>query len=678
MRDDSIKLVGWRGKMRTKSIGVKLILAIVTLLVIACGGLGYIAYSSSASAIIAQKEESLTDKAQDVARYTMTYLEMHTIEVESMARQGALQSMDFEAQKQALSRELANDDSYLAFGIVDAKGVAHYLDDTTADLSDRDYIQTSLNENKSAMSDVIISRVTGEPVILITTPIATTTGEKALLLARIDGYFLSEVVEEIAVGKKGYAVMLDSTGTIIGHVNREFVKTQHNALVEAKETGKETGTSKVTQEIIANESGQYRFENDGTYIASYTTLDKGWRLAIIANEQEALSSLASLQRNIMLVTLAVIIVGIGVAIMIARSISRPIRYVVEMSEQLAKGDFTYELPQQFTKRQDEIGAMTIALTNMTATIKQMVEQINLEATAVTNSSNRLLEDVRGVTGMTEDVVKAINEVETGSQMQVTMTEDSAAATETMAYGVQNVAEAASDIRGKTDFIADKILESNEAVQASITSMNAIQKDTKKEVEAIHQLQKESEEISMISNMITDISDQTNLLALNASIEAARAGEAGKGFAVVAEEVRKLADETATSASQINRLINEVQHHTSDVVSMAEQGEVNVAQGIQAIEHMTTQFEEIATAVTSITKQIDEMHANAEEMSASTEQLSASTEQMAATARGAVDYVHEVRSSTDNQLETVQKMGRHTEEMTQMAMRLHELVRQFTL
>ena len=87
---------------------------------------------------------------------------------------------------------------------------------------------------------------------------------------------------------------------------------------------------------------------------------------------------------------------------------------------------------------------------------------------------------------------------------------------------------------------------------------------------------------------------------------------------------------------------------------------------------------MTSAITSITKQIDEMHANAEEMSASTEELSASTEQMAATARGAVDYVHEVRSSTDNQLTTVQQMERHTVEMTEMAERLHQLVRQFTL
>jgi len=124
--------------------------------------------------------------------------------------------MDFDKQKQYLSKRLADNKNYLGFGIIKADGVAHYLDDTTAELGDRDYVKEGFT-GKSVMSEITISRVTGEPVILIVSPIDTVSGEKALLLARMDGYYLSNIVEDIKVGNSGYAFMLDAKGTIIGH-----------------------------------------------------------------------------------------------------------------------------------------------------------------------------------------------------------------------------------------------------------------------------------------------------------------------------------------------------------------------------------------------------------------------------------------------------------------------------
>ena len=113
-------------------------------------------------------------------------------------------------------------------------------------------------------------------------------------------------------------------------------------------------------------------------------------------------------------------------------------------------------------------------------------------------------------------------------------------------------------------------------------MSAIQEGTSLELDVIRKLEEESKEIGVISKMITDISDQTNLLALNASIEAARAGDAGKGFAVVAGEVRKLSEQTAHPAAQINALIQKVQQYTEEAVNAAESSEENVEQGLQSI------------------------------------------------------------------------------------------------
>lgn len=257
-----------------------------------------------------------------------------------------------------------------------------------------------------------------------------------------------------------------------------------------------------------------------------------------------------------------------------------------------------------------------------------------------------------------------------------MAEESASAMEQMAMGIQNVAEVASAIACNTDFISQKISESNEAVQQSMRRMNEIQEGTTAELTIIHKLERESEEISLISKMITDISDQTNLLALNASIEAARAGEAGKGFAVVADEVRKLSEQTAESATKINVLIESVQSYTLEVVKAAESGEVHVERGLASIEAVGERFEEMVRAVGEIAGQIEEMNASAEQMSANTEEVSASMEEMAATAHAASDYVHEVTDATTEQLNTVETMNGQTEKLSEMAKRLYGAIQKF--
>ena len=209
-------------------------------------------------------------------------------------------------------------------------------------------------------------------------------------------------------------------------------------------------------------------------------------------------------------------------------------------------------------------------------------------------------------------------------------------------------------------------------------MSEIQAGTNIELDVIRKLAQESQEIGLISKMITDISDQTNLLALNASIEAARAGEAGKGFAVVADEVRKLSEQTAESAAKINVLIDNVQVYTLEAVKAAESGEENVGRGLTAIRAVGERFKEMVSAVGAIASQVEELNASAEQMSANTEEVSASLEEMAATAHSASDYVHEVKGSTDEQITTVAAMNEQTVALSEMAKRLNSAVQKFKL
>lgn len=663
--------------MWIKGIGGKLVVAIIALVFVTCGTLGLSTWINSTKAMNEQVETNLVSRAGDVSQYIEEHFQLTLVEVEAIAEQEAVRSMDFEKQKQYLSKRLADNKNYLGFGIIKADGVAHYLDDTTADLGDRDYVKEGFKGN-SVMSEITISRVTGEPVILIVSPIDTVSGEKALLLARIDGYYLSNIVEDIKVGNRGYAFMLDANGTIIGHNNHSYVKEQNNPIKEAEETGVMTGRALAAKEMIANKSGYFSFETEdaGTNLMGYHTLDNGWKMGVVALENEMFSGLSKLKTNFIVTTIIVSLLGLIISFAISRSVSRPLRHVLRISEGLSEGDFTQEIPEKYLKRIDEMGTMSRALDRMTDNMREMIAKVSHEATTVNEASCDLMGDVMAVTKHSEQIAGAINEVDRGAQSQTVMAEESASAMEQIALGIQNVAEVASTIASNTDFISQKISESNHAVQQSICRMNEIQEGTTAELMIIHKLEKESEEINLISNMITAISEQTNLLALNASIEAARAGDAGKGFAVVAEEVRKLSEQTAESATKINVLIERVQSYTLEVVKAAESGEDNVERGLASIEAVGERFEEIVRAVGEIAGQVEEMNASAEQMSANTEEVSASMEEMAATAHAASDYVHEVTDATTEQLKTVTTMNNQTEKLSEMAKRLYEAIQKF--
>lgn len=665
--------------MKNWGIGAKLTASIIVLLTLTCAVLGVSSYYNSYNSLEIQIQDNLQSKAGDVSNYVEEFFKRTNTEVEGIAEQAAIQNMDLAEQKAYLDKRLANSEDYLGFGIVDANGVAHYMDDTTTDLADRPYIINAFN-GETTMSDIIISRVTNEPVIMIATPIETVTGEKALLLARIDGYYLSTVLEDIKVGETGYAFLVNASGTIQAHPNHDYVKEQKNFIDDMNDSSKENGEASAITEMIDNDDGFFEFNHsDGkNRFLGYHTLDNGWSMGIIATEKEMFVSLNKMRIILSISTFTVLFIGLIFAITVSNSISRPIREVVKVSEFIGQGDFTHKPHERHQKRRDELGILSRSLGKMVDNMRTMISKVHTGSMNVNEASCDLMGDVKQVTDNAKIIANSIEEVERGSDAQAHVAEESAQTMGQMAIGIQQVAEIASTVVQHTEFIEGKVRDGYEAVRHSITQMNAIQTGTETELEVIHKLKKESEEIGLISKMISDISDQTNLLALNASIEAARAGDAGQGFAVVAGEVRKLSEQTAHSAAQINTLIQKVQQYTVEAVTAAESGETNVRAGLNSITELEHRFGEIVEAVTHIAAEIQQLSGSSQEMSANTEEVSASMEEMSASVTSAAGHVKEVTHSAAGQLQTVDEMSNQALKLSGMATELQVAIAQFKL
>src|SRR5699024_7666555 len=136
-------------------------------------------------------------------------------------------------------------------------------------------------------------------------------------------------------------------------------------------------------------------------------------------------------------------------------------------------------------------------------------------------------------------------------------------------------------------------------QESVQQMREIDHIVSSAVEQVSGLDKQSEQISKLVEVVKGIADQTNLLALNAAIKAARAGEHGKGFAVVADEVRKLAEQVTNSISKMTRIISSIEQKTNDVVVSLVKGYEEVKTGILLMEKTCGRLETISPAVSSM-------------------------------------------------------------------------------
>lgn len=661
-----------------KSIGSKLTFSIILLLVIAAVSLGFFTYMNSSKAVIDQVKVTLTEKTADTSHYLEERFKRSSVELEALATSEDVRSMDTAKQHAFLTKKLTDNEDYLTFAIITEDGISHYLDGTTADLSDRDYVKNAFN-GETTMSDIIISRVTNEPVMMMATPIETKTNEPALLLARIDGYYLSGIIDEIVIGENGHAFIINADGMILAHQNRDWVKDQINFLEQSRVDKKETAQAKAIETMLSNDSGIVNYEvNNEKQLLGYHNLNNGWELGVIAYEKDMLKTLNTLKIQFFIVAFIIIILGVILAITTARSVSNPIKAVVKIGEHLANGDFTQTIPDRYRNRQDEIGALSNTFIHITENMKNMIVQVNTSAGNVNEASGQLDVQVTIVNEMSYEISSAIQEIDQGSASQVAMSKESATAMEQMASGIQDVAEIAATVATNSDFITEKVNDGHKALQLSIQQMNNIQTGTNVATDIIKLLHEESQEIGQISKMITDISEQTNLLALNASIEAARAGDAGAGFAVVANEVRVLSEQTAHSAAQINNLIEVVQTHTSEAVAATEKGEENVNEGIEVLSTLGNRFDEIIQSIEQVSNEIEEMNAVSEQMAAGSQQVSASIDEIAATAKIASEYVSEVTSSTDNQIQTVDEMSVFTQRLNEMVEELRQSISKFKI
>ncbi|WP_234340145.1 methyl-accepting chemotaxis protein [Gorillibacterium timonense] len=406
----------------------------------------------------------------------------------------------------------------------------------------------------------------------------------------------------------------------------------------------------------------YPYQNEKGEVYAYVGMDVDASL-VLSGKRELLvkTSIA------LLVTLLVVI---ALQYLANRRTFAPVKDLMRALERLSTGDFYVRLRESG----DELGQVNARFNQTVEHIGNLVTTIKGVSIESANQSQQMFSTVEMGNKSTGELTTHIEQMmDRISQQSVAITE-SATSLEEIATGVQTIAGNTSQLSETSTQMMLQSEKGNHNVEQVIEQMNSIHDSVKSSVVLMEKLQRRSEEIGEIVQVITQISAQTSLLSLNASIEAARAGENGRGFAVVANEVKKLSEESKKSAEQIVELVAHIRKETKQAVESIVEGERNVESGMEIVKETGVLFNEILAATDQVTTQAQEVSAATEEMVAVTEQISASFQELSGLADQNASLSDDMKGQAYEQQEAFAQIVDSADHLNRISDQLKDLVK----
>ncbi|AFZ13550.1 methyl-accepting chemotaxis sensory transducer with Cache sensor [Crinalium epipsammum PCC 9333] len=355
----------------------------------------------------------------------------------------------------------------------------------------------------------------------------------------------------------GYNIIFRGDGRLIAHPKLMNEIQKKEGVFNISESG-DAHLKNILKLVNENSSNQVIIENkqNSDYLAVTKLTGPDWYFVTVLPKSILTKKALEIARSTLFSGLAVLLIVIAIVFLVLRrQIADPLGKLMDATNKITQGDYNISVEDH---RQDELGSLARSLNLMAKELEARTNELE----------NALAQQASSVNQTTS----TMDELSASSQASASQSEAAAAGTR----------EVLSLVDGNQQIDSPQVYQDS-SLREKVGQIG----------EEIKHLSEQTQQIGMISTLVSELANQTNMLALNAAVEAVRAGEHGKGFGVVASEIRKLADQSKKSAQRINALVQDIQKATNSTVKVTEEGKNIVESVVAAVNNIATNSQQIS-------------------------------------------------------------------------------------
>lgn len=529
-------------------------------------------------------------------------------------------------------------------------------------------VEQTQKSTRSLVQSYMLSAAETNGYIMDT--VMSTQGEEILENGEVLGQMLSGV--KIEGMDSSYAYLVSADGTMLYHPTAEKIGSPvENAVVTKLVADLKQGT------IAEPDCVEYEFKGVTKYASYYINSQGSYILVVTADETDAFRSVIHTRNVLAGVLFVVVILFAAVGGLLINRLVRPLHVLTGVVDKVADLDLTEsEEEKALSKRRDEIGLIAKAVGNLHGELREIIGAIQSQGAKLSESNMQFAQGFSEIVQTVDNVNIAVEEIATGSTSQ-------AQETSTASEHIVDIGNAIESNSTSVELLENSIQKMNSLATESAEMLNDLVRINNWTAETIDVVTEQTdrtnqsaEKINEAVVAIQDIASQTNLLSLNASIEAARAGESGRGFAVVAEQIRKLAEDSASSAEQIEAIVRELIANSEDGV--AKMHDLSKASKVQAerLENTTTSFDGLKREMETVSVASREIFDQTSSINSLKNGVSSVIEQLAAIAQENAASTQETSASMYTLTENLDKCKDETTVLSDLSEQLNEQTSKF--